>query len=334
MGTKYSSQSASGYNTSPPADDGTVSASNKITWATIKSKLPDPLKTFIEAINTQLVTALDYSPTAQSAPYTTVAADHQRPIEVTGTTTISLGDAATMGVGYQVTIFNKGTNAVTVALITGANTLDGVAAGTVALAPKQAQSFAVNQAANGYNTLSSGNYGFSTGDVKLTLKTVADAGWVLMNDTTIGDASSGATGRANADTSALFTLLWNNTANADCAVSSGRGANAAADYAAHKTIALPKSLGRALATYGAGAGLTSRALASVVGVETVTLTAANIPPLSAATVPPFGGGNAGPYKDPTDFHTSAGLETVNAGSPTTPINNMEPTLFLNTMIKL
>ena len=33
---------------------------------------------------------------------------------------------------------------------------------------------------------------FTTGDIKLTLKTTADAGWAMFNDGTIGDASSGA----------------------------------------------------------------------------------------------------------------------------------------------
>lgn len=108
---------------------------------------------------------------------------------------------------------------------------------------------------------------FTTGDVKMTFKTTADSGWVLMDDGTIGNGSSGASTRANADTEALFTLLWNNTANAQCPVSSGRGANAAADYAANKTITLPRSLGRAIACYGAGDGLTSRALAEYLGDE-------------------------------------------------------------------
>ena len=47
---------------------------------------------------------------------------------------------------------------------------------------------------------------FTTGDVKITLKNVADSGWVIMNDGNIGDASSSATTRANADTQNLFTL--------------------------------------------------------------------------------------------------------------------------------
>jgi hypothetical protein len=48
-----------------------------------------------------------------------------------------------------------------------------------------------------------------------------------------------------ADTSALFLYLWG--ADANLAVSGGRGGSAAADYAANKTIALPDWRGRALA---------------------------------------------------------------------------------------
>ena len=69
--------------------------------------------------------------------------------------------------------------------------------------------------------------------------TTAPAGWVRCNGRTIGSASSGATERANADAEDLFLFLWTNFADAQCAVSSGRGASAAADWAANKTIALP-----------------------------------------------------------------------------------------------
>jgi hypothetical protein len=95
-------------------------------------------------------------------------------------------------------------------------------------------------------------HGFTTGDVKLSLKTVADTSWVLMDDKSIGSASSGATGRANADTEALYSLIWANITNTWAPVAGGRGANAAADFAANKAIFLPKTLGRALAGYGTG----------------------------------------------------------------------------------
>lgn len=119
--------------------------------------------------------------------------------------------------------------------------------------------------------------GWSTGDVKLTLKATADAGWVFCNDGTIGKAGSGGTARANDDCQALYTLLWNNVSNTHAPVTGGRGANAAADWSAGKTIALTKMLGRALGIAGGGATLTARVLGETIGTETHTLTTAQMP---------------------------------------------------------
>lgn len=173
---------------------------------------------------------------------------------------------------------------------------------------------------------------WTTGDAKLTLKTAADTGWVLMNDGSIGSAASGATTRANADTSALFTLLWNNTADSACPVSGGRGASAAADYAANKTITLPKALGRALAVYGSGSGLTARTLAQTTGTETHTLTTGEMPAHTHTSNvnPILNGGGSG-----FDFTTGGGsIHTTNSTGGGGAHNNMQPTVFLNVMIKL
>lgn len=172
--------------------------------------------------------------------------------------------------------------------------------------------------------------GWSTGDVKSTYRTTADAGWVMMNDGSIGDASSSATTRANADTSALFTLLWTNLANAQAPVSGDRGVSAAADFAAHKTITLPLALGRALAVAGAGSGLTSRALGSTVGEETHTLTKAEIPP------PDGDGGYWNSDTPTTTFAAQPGppLGITSTGYGGGAHNNMQPSTFLNVMIKL
>jgi hypothetical protein len=129
---------------------------------------------------------------------------------------------------------------------------------------------------NGSGTLSWGS-AFTTGDAKLTFKATADSGWVMMDDGTIGSAGSGATTRANADTESLYSLLWTNISNTYPAVSGGRGASAAADFAANKTLALSKVLGRSLLVGGAGSGLTSRALGETGGAETVTLDTTMIP---------------------------------------------------------
>ncbi|HEV2263722.1 MAG TPA: hypothetical protein VGR79_04230 [Stellaceae bacterium] len=178
---------------------------------------------------------------------------------------------------------------------------------------------------------------FTTGDVKLTFKVAADAGWVMMNDGTIGSASSGGTARANADCQNLFTLLWNNVSNTNCPVSTGRGTSASVDWAANKTIQLPKALGRALAIAGSGAGLTTRNLGDTVGEETHTLTVSEMPSHSHS-VPSGanpGTGNAyyggcGPF---VTVASTSGQTTGGVGGGGAH-NNMQPTSFFNVMIKL
>lgn len=83
------------------------------------------------------------------------------------------------------------------------------------------------------------------GDVKMAMvsfvrHTVNGHIWCAMDGSTIGDASSGATW-ASADAEDLFLHLWN-TSNYDPSsdpVVGGKGASAAADWAAHKKLTLP-----------------------------------------------------------------------------------------------
>lgn len=154
MGTKYSSVTISGYNAAPPPDDGSETASNKITWnSTIKSKLADPIKNQAASINTALVNALNLASRAVVANDSAGSSDHWRTLEVTGTTTITLSDAATMGAGYIVTVYNAGVGTVTIARQTGTDTIDGSAANTTVAAGK-AKTFLVDAAVTGYITLS------------------------------------------------------------------------------------------------------------------------------------------------------------------------------------
>jgi hypothetical protein len=82
----------------------------------------------------------------------------------------------------------------------------------------------------------------TTGDLKVTYGTGVITGFVRANGRTMGSVTSGATERANADCQSLFQYLWG--ADTNLAVSTGRGASAAADWAANKTIALPDWRGR------------------------------------------------------------------------------------------
>lgn len=67
-------------------------------------------------------------------------------------------------------------------------------------------------------------------------------GWIEVKGGTIGNAASGATLRANADTQNLFTMLWNDWDNSmlpiqtSAGAASVRGASAAADFAAGKRL--------------------------------------------------------------------------------------------------
>jgi len=198
---------------------------------------------------------------------------------------------------------------------------------------------------------------FTTGDIKQTFKSVADAGWVMMNDGTIGDGSSGATTRANPDTQALFALLWANIADSWCTLyaagtttQTGRGASAASDWAAHRHILLPKALGRVFATAGSGSGLSSFALGSRGGVESVALGLNHVPPHAHTVSIPnhthpgaptgnsvIGGGGGFSSSYGSGGSTgAAGAFSGNTGSAGSgeAHSNIQPTTYCNVMVKL
>jgi microcystin-dependent protein len=99
----------------------------------------------------------------------------------------------------------------------------------------------------------------------------------MANDGTIGPSGSGATARADDDTEALYALLWTNIADGFAPVTGGRGASAAADWAAAKPLALTRMLGRALGIAGSGASLTGRDLGQYLGAETHVLASGEMP---------------------------------------------------------
>lgn len=126
-----------------------------------------------------------------------------------------------------------------------------------------------------------------TGDLKARLGSGTHAGWVRLNARSIGSASSGASERANSDTESLYEYLWSEFDNTVCPVAGGRGASAAADFAANKALTLPDGRGRGLfGVDGMGntnAGrlttatfATPTAVGTGGGTETHTLTAAQL----------------------------------------------------------
>lgn len=109
----------------------------------------------------------------------------------------------------------------------------------------------------------------ATGDIKVRYGTGPLSGFVRMNGLTIGNASSGATERANADTQNLFVYLYNTDPN--LVVSGGRTGNALNDYNAGKTLALPDMRGRTLAGLAdMGNSATSTLTTAYAGCSSVT----------------------------------------------------------------
>ena len=182
---------------------------------------------------------------------------------------------------------------------------------------------------------------FLPGDVKATIRPTADPGWIMMDDGTIGNAASGATTLANADTFTLFSLLWAlDPTNTFIVVSGGRGPDAATDFGLSKTITLPKALGRALVGADPGLSLLSPARNPVVGnttgTETHTLTVTEMPShrhdigsdnlvnVGSGQNQATGANNWGVVSPPrTDFEGGG-----------QPHENMQPSMFVNYMMKL
>lgn len=155
MGTKYSSQTQSGYNAAPPPDDGSTAANNLESWAGVKTKLSDPVLTLAQNINTALLTALDFGGRSTAISDTATVADHMRTIECTsGGITMTIPTASGVGAGFTVNYKNSSTGIVTVILQTGTDTLDGVVNGSQAIQSGQSVTFKTNTAATGHNTIS------------------------------------------------------------------------------------------------------------------------------------------------------------------------------------
>jgi microcystin-dependent protein len=215
---------------------------------------------------------------------------------------------------------------------------------------------------------------FSTGDAKITLKIVADAGWLLCDDGTFGSASSGSSNRSNADTQALFNLFFNNLTDTAAPILTSGGAattragqvSASNAWAANCRMSLTKTLGRAIAIAGSGAGLTARPLGSSLGEENHILTVGEIPALTSTSggntitstssalfvqtnANPAGffsgpGGNPALIALPSGTTASASAVTSTGGTGTISVtstgtngtahNNMQPTTFFNFQVKL
>ncbi len=140
---------------------------------------------------------------------------------------------------------------------------------------------------------------------------------------------------------ALFTHLWTNFANTECPVSSGRGASAAADWAANKDIKLPDYRGR-VGGYYKNADANFGTLGKQIGAEvipdaalpedspwTVTLTPSNTFGLSSTG----GGYDRQPYSGTNVEKATAGLEVTVGTNTGGGQKHFQPTIIQTAIIK-
>lgn len=183
--------------------------------------------------------------------------------------------------------------------------------------------------------------GIPTGVLQLYAGITAPAGWLLLNGDTIGSAASAAT-QASDDYETLFTLFWNSMADAEAAVSGGRGASAAADWAANKTLTMSDMRSSTGIGTGQGSGLTDRTHGALVGTETHTLITAEMPlhghPHRLAAGEGSGGfsiGNQSPtnYVEYTGTPTGTNGQFIGGTGGGGAHNNMQPSIAFTWIIK-
>lgn len=119
MANPFTAPTLSGYNATPPSDDGQATANNTVEWDKHKTKLGDPLKTFIEATHTNLSTAFGRvvggaGVTATAVNYTVQTSDQGKLINATASgITITTPAAGTVGSPFVFGVVNNGGASIT-----------------------------------------------------------------------------------------------------------------------------------------------------------------------------------------------------------------------------
>lgn len=163
---------------------------------------------------------------------------------------------------------------------------------------------------------------------------LAPADHLILDGSTIGDASSGATARANADTQTLFILLWNSIANTELVIQTSaggattRGASALADFNAHKRMPLPDMRAYTLGGYKAS-DTNFGTLGKTVGEATHQLTVAELAPHThtGANYSTNGASNT------NNGWPNAGVGPTGSTGSGSAHNNIQPTMTVNWIIR-
>jgi len=136
MADPYSGVSITGYNSNPPVDDGSATEANRVKWATIKTKLNDPVKTRTDDMDTELIAAFGKMVggaglTSTAISYTVLATDQGKLVRATASgITITTPDATDVDAPFVFAFLNDSTGDVTVDG-SGSQTIDGDASVSV-----------------------------------------------------------------------------------------------------------------------------------------------------------------------------------------------------------
>ena len=130
----YTSQSISGYNATPPPDDGSQTSANKVEWAKHKSKLADPIKTLVEGVNTQANTSFNtvYLWTATAWTSSATIAEGAHSDFLAANASVVFPGAGTLENGWHTFIHNTATTNIN---LVATDSIDGV--GSMVLAPNE-----------------------------------------------------------------------------------------------------------------------------------------------------------------------------------------------------
>lgn len=112
----YSTQAISGYNASPPPDDGSQTDANKVAWSKHKTKLADPVKTLAESINSQALSAINRLAletwTAVTTTATMAESDWHTGLLMLATGRVTYPDPGGLEDGWHHVVFNGSTGAI------------------------------------------------------------------------------------------------------------------------------------------------------------------------------------------------------------------------------
>ncbi len=338
--------SISNYNASPPSDDGSQTTSNKILWSRIKDKLGDPVKNYVDALNSATASAFDglflNTISTKSVNFTVATIDDGKLFNCTSAVTATLPPAASAGEGFHIMVYNNSSGTITVDG-DGTETINGALTYTFAtqyssvilvctgsawfacslnidnILPSQTGNTGKLLGTNG--SVASWVYGTPTGAVIPYAGSTEPGGWLFC----YGQAVSRTT------YAALFAIT-------STTYGVGDGST---------TFNLPDLRGRVVAGQddmggssanrltGLSGGVDGDVLGGTGGLETHTLTTAELASHTheqrggTAT----GGGMRYETTNSSTGITNSGIQTNSAGSGNAH-NNVQPTIILNYIIKV